>query len=224
MTKFSTFKSAIVLAVAALALGPLNAATPIQRQDIRCVIDELGDARFTLTIEFEAAGYTYWKQTTGADPALLKRELMRAFSAAELEDFGMERFDMDRKVMFTFTGRGVARYLGEGEWETMLEERPEGGSMTRRKIDERNFLITSTQGVEGIGIMQQDTTITLPENTIELKETVSERGEAMLTYRMKVDAADQGPGIPWHTAGISGLVLGGGLFALGFLVPGKRQG
>lgn len=223
MNPLSKIKAAAIALLMVFSAGLVSAATPIQRQDIRCVIDEYGDARFTLTIEFEAQGFTVWKQTVGADPALLKRELKRLFSAAELEDFGMERFDMDRKVIFTFTGRGVARYLGDGQWETFLEERPEGGSMTRRKIDERNFLVTSTQGAEGIGIMQQDTTITLPENTMELKETVSERGEPMLTYRMDVDQADRGSGIPWRTAGISGLVLGGGLFVLGFLVPGKRQ-
>ncbi len=217
------FRAAVIAVIPLLLLAPLEAKTPIQRQDIRCVIDEVGDARFTLTIEFEAAGYKVWKQTVGADPALLKRELKRLFSATELEDFGMERFDMDRKVVFTFTGRGLARYLGDGQWETFLEERPEGGSMTRRKIDDRNFLVTSTQGAEGIGIMQQDTTITLPENTIELKETVSERGEPMLFYRVETADEEEVSGIPWRTAGISGLVLGGGLFVLGFLVPGGRR-
>ena len=168
-----------------------------QHQVIDMQLTPLGDADMTIKIKFDAQAWQTWKQTIGENPSVMKRELERMFSSVVLSDFKFERNDLEREATLRVHAVGLARYRGNGEWETDLDdEAVEGATISKRKINDTTFLVTNTQSVPGAGVvMQQEITLSLPEGASGLMEGTSELGSGVLRYNL--EPATGQTAMPW---------------------------
>lgn len=213
-----------LLSVSLLSVtAPVTSQASPQQQMVDSKVTNLGDADISIRIRFDAQGWQMWKQTIGENPSVLKREIKRMFSTVVLSDYRLERNDLEREATFHVHAAGISRYLGNGMWETDIDN---GGidkaSVTRRKLNDTTYLMSVAQNdpLSG-GIMQQEMTITLPEGAGKLQETTSEMGTTVLRYKLDPPVTSSPIGIP-AAAGGSTLCLAG-IGVLSMMMLGKRK-
>lgn len=169
----------ILLALTALCLhAPLSAQITKQKIDMR--IDSLGDAHINIAMTMNASGWQNWTQTAGNNPSLLKREIERSMPGYFLDDFKLDKNDMDRSFNLSLRAYGVCKVDKRGRWSLGTDEKnPDITELTDRK-----FMMVSSPDDLG-GQVQQTYMITFPESAQKVKIDKDAYGKTVFEFDME---------------------------------------
>lgn len=79
--------------------------------------NERGDANVEFDFGFDKASWDMWKSQYGDHPDVLLRYMKHDMAAAVIEDFALEKDDMNRKAVARFKARALANYRGNDQFE-----------------------------------------------------------------------------------------------------------
>jgi hypothetical protein len=204
MTKRQMLACLAVASIAALVphpAGALRQEVPVIEQDIEVAIDRLGNADISATFTLPAAQWRLWNQTYGQNEYLLKRDFEHQFSAVVLDDFKLERDEMNRTATLRMKGAASAEYRGNGVWETELEKGARG-----TQVSDTAWQFSKSTG-EGGAILQQNFRVMLPEGARDAEQVVGELGVPVLRYTLQPERRSPALLVAGGAAGAAGLAL-----------------
>lgn len=144
-------------------------------------VDAKGDAKMQVEFVLSAKAWINWKNQYGDHPDLLRRDLVHQFSMFVLEDFKLERDDLNRKATASMRVRGEARYRGDGKFEIVLPK-------TWNKITDtdggREWHFSYSEIIGQGTVMNQSIKLILPEGITEPKLSPGLQGQQLLSYRL----------------------------------------
>lgn len=147
-------------------------------------VDERGDAKMQVEFVLSAKAWLNWKNQYGDHPDLLRRDLVHQFSMFVMEDFKLEKDDLNRKATASMNVRGEARYRGDGRFEIVLPK-------TWLKVtdtDSGHEWHFSYSEIIGQGmVMNQTIKLILPKSATEAKLSPGLQGQQLLSYRLPKD-------------------------------------
>jgi hypothetical protein len=192
-----------------LMLLALNLEAQQMKQKITMDIDSLGNAKITLNMTMNASAWQTWSQTTGSNPALLKREIERSMPAYFLDDFKLDKNDMERSFELSFKGYGVCKVDKKGNW--IFETDEKNADIT--ELTERKYMLVSSPEEFG-GQIQQTYIVEFPEEAKSIEIEKDAFGKTMFEFDME----KPGGGFNFLRIGgilflVAGVVLGGISFA-----------
>ncbi|MCW0481886.1 hypothetical protein [Gaoshiqia sediminis] len=79
-------------------------------------IDEVGNGAIKVSMSMNANQWQVWLQSLGNNPALLKRTMEKELPAYFLDNFKLEKNDMDRSFEFSFKAYGICQVNKRGKW------------------------------------------------------------------------------------------------------------
>lgn len=149
------------------------------KNDLVTRLDAHGDASMEITFTLSASQWLKWKANVGDHPDLMKRDLIRRFSTAVVENVKLDVQAMDRKATASLMARGEARYKGNGRFELVL---PASWSKVTDTGSEWHF---SHSELAGRGVMlKQVNKIVLPAGATNAKLSGPSGGEQILSYEI----------------------------------------
>src|SRR5947209_8527088 len=89
---------------------------PTRSMDEKVTIDERGDAKLDISFGFGAAQWQQWRENTGDHPDILLRDLRYQMASSEIEDFKLDKDDVNRKATCHLKVRALAQYRSNGEF------------------------------------------------------------------------------------------------------------
>lgn len=163
-------------------------------------IDSIGNADIKISMTMNANQWQMWSQTFGNNPALLKRNIEKEMPGFFLDDYKLEKNDMERSFNFTFKAYGVCEVNKKGTWIVSTEQKnPDLTQLTDHK-----YMMVSTDVANG---MQETTIIEFPESAKNIKQTKDAFDKTQFEFDMKEIRS----GINWFLwIGILLAVAGGG--------------
>jgi hypothetical protein len=174
-------------------------------------LDAQGNAEIVVSMTMDAGGWQQWLAVYGNNPAILKREMIRDMPAFFLDDFNLEKNEMDRSWMFSFKAYGVCKVDKKGNW--ILETDDKDVDLT--ELGEGKYMYVSSP-LEFGGQIQQTTIIQFPKESTDIEVDEDALGKTIFQFEMNMGKSSFGwPG--W---------LGGGLMLAGLalmLMPKKKE-
>lgn len=193
------------------------------KQHIEMKIDPIGNAHIKISMKMNAAGWQTWLQTSGLNPAALKRNMEKEMPAYFLDDFKLEKNDMERSFELSLKAYGVCKVDKKGNWILETDEK----DVDLTKIDDKTYMYINSP-VEFGGQVKQTTTITFPNEANDLLIEEDAYGKTIFKFDMEESMASFGL-LQW--TGIFLLLAGAVWFGKnvsgnnfpGRKVPGYRQ-
>lgn len=167
------------------------------QQKIDMAINGLGDATMSISMTLAARQWDMWNQTVGNNPAALKRDIERSMPAYFLEDFKLDKNDMDRSFTVTLRAPGICKVDKKGRW--ILETDQKNPQIT--ELSEGKYMMVQSPKEMG-GAVQQTTMITFPDEASDIKMDKDAFGKTVFEFEMS------------EPTGASGLLLWIGLALL----------
>ncbi|MBL7982469.1 MAG: hypothetical protein JNL52_11755 [Flavobacteriales bacterium] len=193
------------LIVALLASAHLLAAQSLQ-QKIDMNIDGLGNAAISISMTLPAQQWQAWNQNFGNNPAALKRDIERSMPAYFLEDFKLEKNDMDRSFTVSLKAPGICQVDKKGRWFLTTDEKD---AQLTKLTDHKYMMVQSPQ--EFGGGMQQTTMVTFPETASDIELDKDPLGKTVFRFEMNEPASALGymlwVGLALMAAGIGWLLF-----------------
>ena len=189
------------LLLPALPVRGMQQEVPVIEQDIEVVIDPLGNADISASFTLPAAQWRMWNQTYGENEFLLKRDFEHQFSAVVLQDFKLERDEMNRNAKLSMKGAASAEYRGDGVWEVELEKGARG-----TKVSDTVWQFSKSTG-EGGAILQQNFRVKLPKGAKDAEQVTGELGVPVLRYTLAPERRSPVLLIAGAVLAVLGLVL-----------------
>jgi len=149
------------------------------RNDLVTKLDAHGDASIEITFALSASQWLKWKANVGDHPDLMKRDLIRRFSTAVVDNVKLDIQAMDRKATASLTAKGEARYKGGGRFEVVL---PAAWSKVTDTGAEWHFAHSELAG-RGL-MLKQVNKIVLPPGAANAKLSGPSGGEQILSYEI----------------------------------------
>jgi hypothetical protein len=193
-------KTAFTIIVALCISTALIAQGMQQKIDLR--LDSIGNAKITVAMTMNAQQWQQWSQTLGNNPAALKREIERGMPAYFLDDFKLDKDDMNRSFSLSLNAYGVCEIDKRGRWTLKTDQK--NANLT--ELSERSFMLVSSPPEFGGGL-QQTYTVTFPETANNIKVDTDSFGETEFTFTM--DNPASGGGNLLLVSGIALLAVGG---------------
>jgi hypothetical protein len=197
MKRFIIFFIASFLACSILAQVPL-------KQKLEISIDEVGNGDLKVSMNMNAAQWQVWLQSLGNNPALLKRSMERSLPAYFLDDYKLEKNDMERTFEFSFKAYGICRVNKRGKWIVNTDQKnPEITKLTDNK-----YMMVAMEMQNNI---QQTQIIDFPSTAKGIEINKDAFGKTQFEFDM--DTRGNGihvlfwPGIALIVAGISWLLI-----------------
>lgn len=173
------------------------------QQKLEMKLDSIGNAKLTLAMTLNAQQWQIWNGSLGNNPAALKRELERTMPTYFLEDFKLEKDDMNRSFTLTLKALGVCKIDKRGQWT--LETGQKNAHVT--ELTDKKFMLVSSPPEFG-GMIQQTYIIEFPQEAKEVKLDKDSFGQSVFTFKMK---GPKGGSWGWmRLTGLLLLVVGGG--------------
>lgn len=174
------------------------------QQKIDMNVDAIGNSQITLSMTMNASQWQTWLQTVGNNPAALKREMERAMPAYFLDDFKLEKNDMDRSFVLTLNAYGACKVDKRGNW--ILDTDQKNANIT--ELTSHKYILVSSPPELG-GNVQQTFTIQFPEEADHIKIEKDAYGKTLFKFQMRNSTASF-DFLLW--AGILLFVIGGAWF------------
>lgn len=187
----------------ALFIG-ITAYTQQMNQQINMKIDSLGNAKINVSMKMNAGQWDVWVNSLGNNPAALKREIERAMPGYFLDDFKLERDDMNRSFDLSLNAYGICEIDKKGNWS--IETDQKDAQLT--EITSHKYMLTSSPKEFG-GQVQQQYTIEFPKNAQDIKVDKDAFGETIFKFDMN-NPKKAGMFNIASIAGILLIVVGGG--------------
>ncbi|WP_299111555.1 hypothetical protein [uncultured Winogradskyella sp.] len=194
-------KSIINLIVCIALLSSIGAYSQSQ-QKIEMKINEVGNAKLNISMTMKAQEWQIWNSNYGNNPSALKRDIERSMPAYFLDDFKLEKDDMNRSFNLSLNAYGVCEINKRGKWIVDTEQKD--AQLT--ELSETKYMLVSSPPEYG-GNLQQTYIIELPEDAKNIKTDKNAFGKTVFEFDM--DAPSSGFNfIRW--AGILLFIVGGG--------------
>ena len=194
-------KSIIKITILCLfSLSIMNSNSQSQ-QKIEMKIDDVGNAKLNISMTMKAQEWQVWNSNYGNNPSALKRDMERAMPAYFLDDFKLEKDDMNRSFNLSLNAYGVCEINKRGKWIVDTDQK---NAQLTELTDNKYMLVTSP--TEFGGQLQQTFIIELPESAKKIKTDKDAFGKSVFEFDM--DAPSSGFNI-MRWAGILLIVVGG---------------
>src|SRR5690606_27949110 len=174
------------------------------QQKIDMKLDNVGNAKLTLSMTLTAQQWQTWNSTLGNNPAALKREVERSMPAYFLEDFKLEKDDMNRSFTLSLTALGVCKIDKRGKWS--FETGQKNANVT--ELTDHKFMLVSSPAELG-GAIQQTYTVEFPNEAKKVKLDKDSFGESFFQFEMNGPTSNSGL-MKW--SGIFLIIVGGAWF------------
>jgi hypothetical protein len=149
------------------------------QQKIEMKIDAVGNTLITLSMSMNAMEWQNWSNTLGNNPAALKREIQRAMPAYILDDFKLEKDDMNRSFKLSLNAYGTCKVDKRGNW--ILETDQKNAQLT--KLTDYKYMLVSSPPELG-GTVQQTYIIEFPEQAKDIKTDTDAYGKSIFKFKM----------------------------------------
>ncbi|MBK7107954.1 MAG: hypothetical protein IPH61_02060 [Bacteroidetes bacterium] len=178
----------------------------VMKQKIEMDLDAQGSANITVSMTMDASSWQGWLATYGNNPAVFKREMERDMPAFFLDDFTLEKDEMERSWTLKVKAYGVCKVDKRGNW--ILETDDKNIDLT--ELNEKEYMYV-TSPLEFGGQVQQSNFIRFPKESSNIKIDKDALGKTIFKFEMKKQEA--GFGIPgWVGVGL--ILIGSVLFFL----------
>jgi len=188
----------IICAVVFFALSETLSAQQSQ-QKIEMRIDSIGNAKINISMQMNAQQWQNWIATLGNNPAALKRAVERSMPAYFLDDFKLDKDEMNRSFNLSLNAYGVCEIDKRGTWSIDTDQ--ESAQLT--ELDEHKYMFVSSPPEWG-GQVQQTYLINLPETATNVKVDKNAFGRDIFKFDMEAPAQ----------AGLGGAMRWGGILLL----------
>lgn len=195
MYKFKTMKNLTTLIILLFCCVFAQAQSG---QKINVKLDSIGNARFSIDVKLSAQEWDVWNSSYGNNPAIIKRELERSMPAYFLDDFHLEKNDMDRSFRLDFNGYGVCEIDKKGKWIINTDQKD--AEIT--DMNNNKYMLVS-QPDPNVGQVMM--TLQFPEEAKKIKQDKDAFGKSIFTFKME---GNHGSSNYWQLGGIVFLLLG----------------
>ncbi|MEO1030200.1 MAG: hypothetical protein AAFX55_02290 [Bacteroidota bacterium] len=172
------------------------------QQKIEMKIDEIGNAKISVSMTMNAQQWQLWNSNYGNNQSALKRDMERSMPAYFLDDFKLEKDDMNRSFNLSLNAYGVCEINKRGKW--IVDTDQKDAQLT--ELTETKYMLVSSPPEYG-GQLQQTFIIELPENAKKIKTEKNAYGKSVFEFDM--DPPSSGFNL-MRWAGILLIVVGGG--------------
>lgn len=174
------------------------------QQKIDMKIDSIGNAKIEISMNMTAQQWQVWLQTIGGNPAIMKREVERSMPAYILDDFKLEKNEMERSFHLSLNAYGACNVDKRGYWTIDTDQKD--ANVT--KITDHKFMLVSSP-MEFGGTVQQTFTIDFPETANDIKIDKDAFGNSIFKFKMDQPS---GPFNYMRWSGLFLIVIGGAWF------------
>ena len=135
-------------------------------------------------MKMNAQQWQSWSATLGNNPAALKREIERGMPAYFLDDFKLEKDEMNRSFSLSLNAYGVCEIDKRGNWTIDIDQ--ENATLT--KLSGHKYMMVSSLEEFG-GQLQQNYIINLPEKAENIKVDKNAFGRDIFKFKMSSTAS-----------------------------------
>lgn len=150
------------------------------QQKIDMKIDAIGNSQLTISMTMNAQQWQVWLQNLGNNPAALKREVERSMPAYFLDDFKLEKNDMERSFVLSLNAYGACRVDKRGQWT--LDTDQKNANITT--LTDHKYMLVSSPPELG-GNVQQTFTIEFPDEAQDIKIDKDAFGKTLFKFKMR---------------------------------------
>lgn len=171
-----------------------------QKIDMR--IDSIGNAKIKISMNMNAQEWQGWNASFGNNAAALKRDMERSMPGYFLDDFKLEKDEMNRSFELSLNAYGACDIDKRGKW--IVETDQKDANLT--KITDHKYMLVSSPMEYG-GALQQTFTIEFPEDATDIEVDKDALGNSIFKFEM------ESPGGSFNLLRLSGfalLMIGGG--------------
>lgn len=168
------------------------------QQHIEMTLDEVGNAKLEIRMTMNAQQWQSWNATLGNNPAAIKREAERGMPAYFLDDFKLEKDEMNRSFSLSLNAYGVCDIDKRGNWSLDVDQ--ENAQLT--ELSDTKYMFVSSPAEFG-GQVIQNYVINLPEEAKDIKVDKNAFGRDVFKFKMEGPASMQ--------ASLGGFMRYGGL-------------
>lgn len=206
-------KTVKLIIVLLIGVYSYNANAQQSNQKIEMVLDNIGNATINISMTMNASQWQQWNGTYGTNPAALKRDLVRSMPAIFVDDFKLEKDDMNRSFNLSLNAYGVCQIDKRGRW--ILDTDQKNAQLT--ELTSHKYMLVSSPPEYG-GNLQQTYIIEFPEESNNIKVDKDAFGKSIFEFKM--DNPSSGFNM-MRWSGLLLLIAGGGW--TGFSLFGKKQ-
>jgi hypothetical protein len=172
------------------------------QQKIEMKIDSIGNAKITVSMNMTAQQWQVWLSSLGNNPAALKREIERSMPAYFLDDFKLDKDDMNRSFNLSLKAYGVCEIDKRGKWTIDTDQK--NANVT--ELTDHKFMLVSSPPELG-GTVQQTFLIEFPAEAKDIKVDKDAFGQSVFDFKM--DGPSSSGFNFLRYAGIFFIVIGG---------------
>lgn len=177
------------------------------KQKLEMRLDSVGNANIKVTMELNASQWQIWLQSTGNNPAMLKRQMERSLPAYFLDDFELKKDDMKRTFAFTFNAYGVCKVDKKGRWILTTDQKDPDIT----ELSDRKYMMMYTEMASNL---QQTQIITFPDEASNISIEKDAFGKTQFVFDMNTP----GSGFSYLLwGGIALCLIGGGWIVRGLM-------
>lgn len=149
-------------------------------QKFNMKIDPIGNAVIDISMTMNAQQWDAWNATYGNNPAGLKREIERSMPAFFMDDFKLEKDDMNRSFNLSMNAYGVCEVDKRGKW--MVDTDQKNAQLT--ELTDHKYMLVSSPPELG-GMVQQTFIIEFPETAKNIKVDTDAYGKSLFEFKME---------------------------------------
>ncbi|WP_156115479.1 hypothetical protein [Psychroserpens sp. Hel_I_66] len=173
-------------------------------QKIEMKLDEIGNAKLNISMNMNASQWQQWNGTYGANPSALKRDMERSMPAFIVDDFKLEKDDMNRSFNLSLNAYGVCKIDKRGRWIMDTDKK----DVQLTELTDRKYMIVASPPEFG-GTLQQTTIIEFPDTANNIKVDKDSFGKTIFEFKMDNPSSSFNL-IRW--SGLLLMILGGAWF------------
>ena len=172
------------------------------QQKIEMRIDSIGNAKLNVSSTMNAQQWQVWNSNYGNNPSALKRDIERNMPAYFLDDFKLEKDDMNRSFNLSLNAYGACEINKRGKW--VVDTDQNNAQLT--ELTDNKYMLVSSPPEYG-GNLQQTFIIELPKDAKNIKTDNDAFGKTVFEFDM--DPPSSGFNV-MRWAGILLIIVGGG--------------
>jgi hypothetical protein len=149
------------------------------QQKIEMRLDSIGNAKLNLSMTMNAQEWQMWNNNYGKNPSALKRDIERSMPAYFLDDFNLDKDDMNRSFNLSFNAYGVCEINKRGKW--IIDTEQKNAQLT--ELTNHKYMLVSSPPEYG-GKLQQTYIIDLPDGAKNVKIDENAYGKSVFEFDM----------------------------------------
>ena len=174
------------------------------QQKIELKIDEIGNGKINISMTMNAAQWQQWNGTYGTNPSALKRDIERSMPAFIVDDFKLDKDEMNRSFNLSLNAYGVCKIDKRGRW--IMDTDQKDAQVT--ELTGHKYMLVSSPPEFG-GAIQQTYIIEFPETAHKIKIDKDAFGKSIFEFEMDNPSSSFNV-LRW--SGVLLMVVGGGWF------------